>query len=600
LPPFERFRIPVVAALLWAVTTSLMIALHERLGMQAVLWLPSAVAVAALYLGWRTHRYTTLATLAAASVAVGALHGDGPVKALAFTLANLAGTVVVVRIARSVANRRRLDSLGLKQMIGLSLAALAGAAANALLTVPWHARPLLAQSAGWIMGQALAVAVGVPMILYVRSWAPGAKYPTKPPRWFLPAMVAMFALAWCVLGEGDYPLGPLTLAGLAFAVFRYGQLGAAATVLVFGLAGMLHSIGGATPVAFVHLPPFEAGLMLQAYMLLMLASGLPVAALLMNNGRMSHLLQRRNVSMRENLKLLRLTEDIARIGRWRYYPRSGKQDWSREMFRLNGLDPGLGRDPGNIRSLLPDDGAELFGHLSHHARDRAPYSFEYRIRTPRGEERVLKLQARNEFDEAGKLACMFGVAIDVTQHRQQQDSLDRERTAAMRLAAEAQHLAQTDALTGLANRRRTIDQLEKCIARCNGRSHSLAVIAFDIDHFKRVNDRFGHQAGDEVLVRVAEVARGEARASDLIGRIGGEEFLWLLPEAGEPVARAAAMRLREAIEEKSGEDGLPPVTASIGYALWQDGDDAGGLLARADAALYAAKHAGRNKVQRAA
>jgi diguanylate cyclase (GGDEF)-like protein len=190
--------------------------------------------------------------------------------------------------------------------------------------------------------------------------------------------------------------------------------------------------------------------------------------------------------------------------------------------------------------------------------------------------------------------------IDVTDHRRRQDALDKERTRAMRLAAEAQHLAQTDALTGLANRRRTIDQLEKCLAGCNGQSHSLAVIAFDIDHFKQVNDGHGHQTGDEVLVRVAEIARSEARASDLIGRTGGEEFLWLLPEAGEPVARAAALRLRQAIEQRSGEGGLPRVTASIGYALWQEGDDAGGLLARADAALYRAKHTGRNKVQRAA
>jgi diguanylate cyclase (GGDEF)-like protein len=250
--------------------------------------------------------------------------------------------------------------------------------------------------------------------------------------------------------------------------------------------------------------------------------------------------------------------------------------------------------------MLPDGGEELFGQLARHATDKGSYSFEYRVRTPQGEQRILKMQARNEFDETGKLACMFGVVIDVTDHHRREEQLDKERTRAMRLAAEAQHLAQTDALTGLANRRRTIDQLEKCIVQCNGKSHSLAVITFDIDHFKSVNDRFGHQAGDEVLMRVAQIARNEARASDLIGRMGGEEFLWLLPRAGEPVARAAAMRLCQAIEQNSGEGALPPVTASIGYALWQDGDDASALLGRADAALYLAKQTGRNKVQRAA
>lgn len=126
------------------------------------------------------------------------------------------------------------------------------------------------------------------------------------------------------------------------------------------------------------------------------------------------------------------------------------------------------------------------------------------------------------------------------------------------------------------------------------------MIAFDIDHFKQVNDRFGHAAGDKVLQRVAEIACGEARASDLVGRIGGEEFVWILPDAGLDVARGAALRLRRAIERGSGNVELPTVTASIGFATWAQGDDTASLLARADAALYAAKGAGRNKVKQAA
>jgi len=238
--------------------------------------------------------------------------------------------------------------------------------------------------------------------------------------------------------------------------------------------------------------------------------------------------------------------------------------------------------------------------LKHHAQDRARYSFDYRIRTPKGEDRILKMHAINDFTPAGELQAMFGVVMDVTEHHQRQDLLDKERARAMRLAAEAQMLAQTDPLTGLANRRRTLDQLEKCIVNSRVDGRSLSVIAFDVDHFKQVNDRHGHQVGDLVLVRVAELAKGEIRASDLVGRTGGEEFVWILPNAGAVEVSNAAERLRQAIERNSGNGGLPPVTVSAGYALWRKGDDSGALLGRADKALYVAKHAGRNKVQRAA
>ncbi|HTN15084.1 MAG TPA: sensor domain-containing diguanylate cyclase, partial [Sphingomonadaceae bacterium] len=325
-----------------------------------------------------------------------------------------------------------------------------------------------------------------------------------------------------------------------------------------------------------------------------------LAALLLDHDRLALRLKARNARMRENLLMLNMAEEVARIGRWRYDPRTGEQDWSRQMFLINGLDPTLGRDPGDLTMMLPDGGAELFGQLAHHAKDRARYSFEYRIRPPMGDERILKMYATNEFTDSGELACMFGVVMDVSEHHQRQEALDKERTRAMRLAAEAQYLAHTDPLTGLANRRRTIAQLQKCIRRSEQDGRPTALILFDIDHFKRVNDTSGHQMGDDVLVRIADIARAQAGASDVIGRMGGEEFVWVMPGAGQDEVQAAAERLRQAIECESAEGGLPPVTASVGYALWRDGDDANNLLARVDAALYEAKDAGRNKVKQAA
>src|SRR5690606_487223 len=115
------------------------------------------------------------------------------------------------------------------------------------------------------------------------------------------------------------------------------------------------------------------------------------------------------------------------------------------------------------------------------------------------------------------------------------------------LAAEAQKLANTDPLTGLANRRCTLDWLDRLVRASQEVGEPLSALIFDIDHFKRVNDTLGHQAGDEVLRRVAEIARAQLRTEDLVGRIGGEEFVCILPGVSTTEARALAERLCKAI-----------------------------------------------------
>ena len=168
---------------------------------------------------------------------------------------------------------------------------------------------------------------------------------------------------------------------------------------------------------------------------------------------------------------------------------------------------------------------------------------------------------------------------------------------------ELQRFASTDALTTLPNRRSFIEALGRSIARAEAdpeRDLSLAI--FDIDHFKRINDRFGHPAGDEVIREVATRALSALRKRDLVGRIGGEEFAVILPRADIETARIACERMREAIAGAPVVHGnsIIPFTASIGIAEFEPGDDIDHLMARADAALYDAKTGGRNQVRLAA
>ncbi len=169
--------------------------------------------------------------------------------------------------------------------------------------------------------------------------------------------------------------------------------------------------------------------------------------------------------------------------------------------------------------------------------------------------------------------------------------------------AELDRLVTTDELTGLANRRELFAALDRMIAqsRRSGRPLSLAVL--DIDRFKLVNDTFGHPSGDEVIRRVAEMALLLMREQDLVGRLGGEEFVIVFPDCSDRDALAACERLRQGIAALPillpGGQSLS-VTVSTGVTSLDEHDDRTRLIGRADEALYRAKKAGRDQVQLAA
>ena len=126
------------------------------------------------------------------------------------------------------------------------------------------------------------------------------------------------------------------------------------------------------------------------------------------------------------------------------------------------------------------------------------------------------------------------------------------------------------------------------------------LIVVDIDRFKQVNDAPGHVEGDKVLQRVSEIAHSQARDIDCIGRVGGEEFVWIVPNANQLHAEQVAERLRQAVSYGSAVGSVPNVTISLGLAQMRPGDSTLTLFSRADNALYEAKEGGRNAVKLAA
>ena len=161
-------------------------------------------------------------------------------------------------------------------------------------------------------------------------------------------------------------------------------------------------------------------------------------------------------------------------------------------------------------------------------------------------------------------------------------------------------LATHDDLTGLSNRRSFTEELERELLRGKRNTQTSAVLMIDLDHFKQVNDTYGHAVGDRVLRHFAKQAKLALREIDTLARIGGEEFAAILPQVDADNALAAAERLRAEIERSVLDiEGLPlPITASIGISLTHEADSGyGSILKRADQALYTAKSAGRNCVR---
>ncbi len=163
-------------------------------------------------------------------------------------------------------------------------------------------------------------------------------------------------------------------------------------------------------------------------------------------------------------------------------------------------------------------------------------------------------------------------------------------------------LALTDSLTGLYNRRYLFSHLTRLMADTADRQKSLALLVVDVDHFKKVNDTYGHAIGDKVLKQITDLMRSSVCNVDLVSRLGGEEFVVVMPDTPEEFAMMVAERLREVVAKTPLvlEDGTElRVTISIGCAMRVvDGDDSGDqLIGRADAALYQAKNLGRNRVE---
>lgn len=205
--------------------------------------------------------------------------------------------------------------------------------------------------------------------------------------------------------------------------------------------------------------------------------------------------------------------------------------------------------------------------------------------------------------EDGSLVELLGVSRDISEHKQYENELKQARDSAEALnraleAANARllELATIDTLTGLANRRHFDIKITQEMIRADRYKSPLSVLLFDIDHFKSVNDTYGHLVGDQVLQQLAKRAELQIRVTDILFRWGGEEFMLLMPNTGIDEAMVVAQKLRASFASRPIVDALT-ITASFGLAAYTANEPLTDWLRRVDDALYEAKNSGRNTVK---
>jgi len=292
-----------------------------------------------------------------------------------------------------------------------------------------------------------------------------------------------------------------------------------------------------------------------------------------------------DLSQRDHIRDFVLNESSD--GLWDWNVIGGQVYFSPQWKRMMGFGPGE-VDPSIdtwVNMIHPEDMDGVMRALGAHLDGKTVrYEREYRLRNRNGDYLwVFDRGKVVERDARERPVRVVGMVHDITQRKQLEERL--------------RDIASRDDLTGLPNRRSGYECLERQLSLADRKGMELSICLFDVDHFKTINDTWGHLAGDRVLRDFAELVRDRVRKSDVVCRWGGEEFLMLLPDTGGKDALTLANDLRRQVETVVGWDYGLKITVSGGVSSFpKDARTIEGLVKRADAALYRAKAAGRNQV----
>lgn len=562
----------------------------------ATIWPSSGIAIAALLLGTQSSRPRLLGTIALASFCANMASGIGLGLALGFTFANTVEAAIGYVLIRNI-NRRSETIYNPLSVVEFCAAAILTATASGAIAVLVSGQGFGLMFLSWVTTVALGIMIVVPLIVNFAA-SRGTIRKSEPIPWlrYFIVMSVVVAIALLSFSQSTYPSLFLPLLTVIVATYLLGPNGATFSIVLIAAIGSVETSAGFGPIQLVRAhQPDAVVLVLQFYLFALLLAALPLAALL--NAR-----ERALAELIRSNRWLEMAESFAHVGHWRLDLITDEVVWSDEVFRIHGLPIGKHVELAKaIDFYHADDRAIVEDVLASALQDHTPFEFEARLIRCDGQTRYVSSRGEIEHAPDGSAIAIFGIFQDVTDRALASIKLAKAREDAEHQAHLAMALAQTDPLTGIANRRSTLAVLESAVERAQSREDALSVAILDIDHFKSINDRFGHATGDEVIKAVADICSAAIRSSDLAGRIGGEEFVLVLPGAGPDIATHVGERVRCTVETHDwAHPELDRVTASIGLATFEPGMDAHSLLDGADKALYRAKREGRNQLRVAA
>jgi diguanylate cyclase (GGDEF)-like protein/PAS domain S-box-containing protein len=284
---------------------------------------------------------------------------------------------------------------------------------------------------------------------------------------------------------------------------------------------------------------------------------------------------------------------MGNLGSWYWYVKTNSVVFNPQKvialgFRKDEIPANIGYE-FFTEKLHPDDYERVMENMRDHLYGRSEvYEISYRIRTR--DNHYIWFYDRGKItkrDIDGKPELVSGIVFDITHQKMMEETLASQNR-------QLESMISTDYLTGLFNRRALFEKLDYEMRRSNRSNSPLSVIMLDIDHFKKVNDTYGHLVGDVILKQLAEIFRNSVRNTDIVARYGGEEFVIVAPACTCEDARKMAEKIREKIQDFGFETGIK-ATVSGGAAQYA-GQGIDALIEEADKCLYSAKKAGRNRI----
>jgi len=323
-----------------------------------------------------------------------------------------------------------------------------------------------------------------------------------------------------------------------------------------------------------------------------------MAALAVENARLYESSQHNAVELEQRIAERKKHEDelkktkerydfatsVGKVGTWDWNPVTGDLIWNDETFHILGFTPGVVAPSYEmfLELVHQEDRKLLDSAVQAALHEKKPYSLDCRVVLGNGVERICHATGKVEFDENDQPVRMLGTFQDITERKQAEKHIRK--------------LAHFDSLTGLPNRTLLNDRVNQAISMAQRSHDKLAILFVDLDHFKNINDTLGHRIGDELLVEIAQRLQSVVRDEDTVSRLGGDEFILLLPGTDTNGTAHVARKLLQAVSQHYLiEQHELVITPSIGIAMYpSDGEDFDALSRCADIAMYRAKRDGRN------